>query len=219
MRGLYKICIIETHLLFREGLKALLKSSTEPTYEIVSDTGDGMEAIRSVEKWKPEAAILDLDLPRISGHGTIREIKKISPDTNIVALSTVDDEEFVFKTLQTGAKAYCLKNIYFEELLQALEDVLTGKYYLSSNVFDKFLDFVLHKGRPHLVQNLDESLSPRERDILKFIAEGYKSKEIAEYLCISKRTVEKHRSNIMKKLNIHRSSSLVAFAIKRGFLH
>lgn len=211
-----RIVIAEDHTILREGLRALL--SSDPDLEIVGEARDGQEAIRSVEKSKPNLILMDLSMPRMNGMDAIKEIKKRSPETKILVLTVHKNEEYILATLQAGADGYVLKDSTHSELEMAIKSVFAGNHYISPGISDKIIGGYLEGKRPLKPISPWETLTQRERGILKLIAEGYKNKEIADYLCISVKTVEKHRANLMQKLDLHNISDLTAFAIEKGLI-
>ena len=213
----YRIVIAEDHRILREGLKALVGSNHD--FEIVGEAGDGIEAIRAVENHHPDLLLLDLSMPRMSGISVIKDIKSRFPETKILALTLHDSEEYVIETFNSGLDGYCLKDSDYSELLVAIARVLEGKTYISPGISAQVLSGFLdqRKGR-NLSGTAWDWITHREREILKFVGEGYKNKEIADYLCISVKTVEKHRSNIMKKLDVHTASGLTAVAMEKGLV-
>jgi len=211
-----KIVLAEDHTILREGLKSLLSSSQD--FEVIGEAADGREAIRSVEKLKPDLILIDLSMPRMNGMEAIREIRRVSKEVKILVLTVHKSEEYVLATFKAGADGYVLKDATHQELLMAIKSVLKGRNYISPEISEKVLEGYL-EGRKRLKSQTSwETLTPREREILKLIAEGYKNKEIAEELCISVKTVEKHRSNLMEKLNLHNAQALTAFAIEKGLV-
>jgi len=216
MGSKYRIVIAEDHTILREGLRSLLTSGSE--FEVVGEAEDGREAIRCVEKLKPDLILTDLSMPRMNGMEAIREIKKRSPETKILVLTVHKTEEYILATVRAGADGYLLKDSTHAELLMAVKHVLSGKRYISPGISDKVLDGYLDGRRTLKTRTSWETLTQREREILKLIAEGYRNKEIAEELCISVKTVEKHRSNLMEKLNLHNVQALTAFAIEKGLV-
>ena len=211
-----KILLAEDHTILREGLRALL--SADANFEIVGEAQDGREAVRCVEKLKPDLLLMDLSMPRMSGMEAIREIKKRCPEIKIIALTVHKTEEYLLTTLQAGADGYVLKDATHDELIMAINNVMGGKPYLSPGVSDKVIEGYLQAKEKIRSVTSWETLSQREREVLKLIAEGYKNKEIAEDLCISLKTVEKHRANLMKKLDLHNAASLTVFAVQRGLV-
>ncbi len=212
----YKIVIAEDHTILREGLRALL--SLDPNYEIIGEAEDGRDAIRCVEKLMPDLLLIDLSMPRMNGMEAIRDIKKRYPEIKIIALTVHKTEEYILATLEAGADGYVLKDATHNELMIAINSVLSGKPYLSPGVSEKVIEGYLAGRRTMKPSSAWDTLSQREREVLKLIAEGYKNKEIADDLCISIKTVEKHRSNLMKKLNLHNAAALTAFAIEKGLI-
>ena len=212
----YKIVIAEDHTILREGLRALL--SLDPSYEIIGEAEDGRDAIRCVEKLMPDLLLIDLSMPRMNGMEAIRDIKKRHPEIKIIALTVHKTEEYILATLEAGADGYVLKDATYNELMIAINSVLSGKPYLSPGVSEKVIEGYLEGRRTLKPSSAWDTLSQREREVLKLIAEGYKNKEIADDLCISIKTVEKHRSNLMKKLGLHNAAALTAFAIEKGLI-
>ena len=216
MKRQYRIVIAEDHTILRDGLKALLSSA--PDFEIVGEAEDGRDAIRCVERLIPDLVLMDLSMPRMNGMDAIREVKKRYPETKIIALTVHKEEEYVLTTLQAGADGYVLKDATHAELLMAIKNVLMGKPYLSPGVSEKVIEGYLDGKKTVKDKSAWHTLTEREREILKLIAEGYKNKEVADYLCISLKTVEKHRANLMKKLDLHNTAALTAFAMKKGLV-
>ena len=216
MGKIVRIVLVEDHTILREGLRALL--SADPKFEIVGEADDGREAVRQVEKLIPDLVVMDLSMPRMTGMDAIREIKRRHPVTKIIALTVHKAEEYLRNTLQAGADGYVLKDATHEELMLAIQNVLKGKTYLSPSVSNTVIEGYL-EGKENQIPNPKLGLlSPREREILKLIAEGYKNKEIAADLFISLKTVEKHRANLMKKLDLHNAAALTTFAIEQGLV-
>lgn len=210
----YRVVIAEDHTLFRDGLKALLAHETD--FEVVGEAADGQEAILRAEKLKPDLVLLDLSMPRVDGMTAIKEIKRRCPDTKILVLTVHKSEEHVAETLNSGANGYVLKDASHAELVLAMRSVARDGCYLSPAVSAKVVDGYLSERKSKSPRLPSALLTSRERQVLKLIAEGHKSKEIAEVLCISEKTVAKHRANIMAKLDLHSAAELTAFAIERG---
>ena len=216
MKNRYRIVIAEDHTILREGLRALL--SSHPNFEIVDEARDGQEAIRAVEKHRPDLVLIDLSMPRMNGLEALAEIKKQHPETKVVVLTVHKTEEYVLAALERGANGYVLKDADHAELRLALEQVLAGKRYLSPGISQQVIEGYLDGRKQPKVPSAWESLTDREREVLKLIAEGYKNKEIADFLFISLKTVEKHRTNLMNKLDLHNTAALTALAIEKGLL-
>jgi two-component system, NarL family, response regulator NreC len=211
-----RIVIVEDHTILREGLRALLSSG--PNYEVVGEAEDGREAIRCIEKLKPDLLLMDLSMPRMNGMEAIKEIKRESPGTKILVLTVHKAEEYILASFRAGADGYLLKDSTHAELMMAVNKVLSSKHYISPEISEKVIDGYLEGKKTLISRTSWETLTQREREILKLIAEGYKNKDIAEDLCISSKTVEKHRANLMEKLDLHNVQALTAFAIEKGLV-
>lgn len=211
-----KIVIAEDQTIVRKGLRSLLES--EENIEVVAEAGDGLEAIRCVEQYAPDLLLLDLAMPRMSGLSALKDIKERFKDTRILVLTFHMSEEYILEAFGNGADGYCLKNDSHRELVTAINSLLAGKSYISPSVSDKVLEGYL-EGRQRLKKETSwESLTKREREVLKLVGESYSSVEIGEMLNISPKTVDKHRSNIMNKLNLHSASALTAYAVGKGLV-
>ena len=211
-----RILIVEDHTILREGLKSLLSSHLD--FEIVGEAGDGLEAIRAVDRVQPNLILMDLSMPRMDGIAAIREIKKKWPKIRVLALTVHKTEEYIMATLGSGADGYILKDTTHAELLEAIRIILSGKRVLSPSISEKVIEGCLDGKRKAPLKSSWDTLTRREREILKLIGEGNRNKKIAEFLCISPKTVEKHRANIMDKLNLHNASVLTAYAIEKGLI-
>jgi len=217
MENKLSIVLADDHTILREGLRALL--TADANLEIVGEARDGREAVRCIEKLGPDLLLIDLSMPRMSGMDAIREIKKRYPETKIIALTVHKTEEYLLTTLQAGADGYVLKDATHDELILAIKNVMGGKSYLSPGVSEKVIEGYLEGKKSNRSLSSWESLSQREREVLKLIAEGYKNKEIAGDLCISLKTVEKHRANLMKKLDLHNAAALTVYAVDKGLVN
>jgi DNA-binding NarL/FixJ family response regulator len=211
-----RIVIAEDHTILREGLRSLLSSN--PSFEIVGEAADGREAIRQVKKLKPDLTLTDLSMPRMNGMEAIKEIKRESPATKVLVLTVHRAEEYILATFRAGADGYLLKDSTHSELLMAVKKVLSGAHYISPEISEKVIEGYIEGKKTLKSRTSWETLTQREREILKLIAEGYRNKEIAEDLCISVKTVEKHRANLMEKLDLHSIQALTTFAIERGLV-
>ena len=210
------IVIAEDYTILREGLRSLISSN--PDFEVVAEAGDGQEAINFVEKLKPDLILMDLSMPRMNGMDAIREIRRRVPETKIVVLTIHKTEEYILEALKAGADGYVLKDVTHDELIMAAKNVLRGKRYLSPGISETVLEGYLQGRKTVKHQTSWETLTHREREVLKLIAEGYRNKQIAEYLCISVKTVETHRANLMKKIDLHNVQALTALAIEKGLV-
>jgi two-component system response regulator NreC len=214
VKAVRRIVIAEDHTILREGLRALL--AADPELQVVGEARDGREAIRRVEQLEPDLILMDLSMPRMNGVEAIREIKNRIPETKVLTLTVHKAEEFVLEVLQAGADGYILKDASSAELVMAIRSVLAGRRYLSPSVSQMVIEGYLASRK--IGESVWDTLTKREREILKLIAEGNKNKEIADYLCISVKTVEKHRANLMKKLDLHSAAALTAYAMERGLI-
>jgi DNA-binding NarL/FixJ family response regulator len=211
-----KIIIAEDQTLVRQGLRSLLDSESE--LKVIAEAENGLEAIRLAAKHKPDLILLDLAMPKLSGISALNEIKRQFPGVKILALTFHTSEEYILEAFKSGADGYCLKNDTHTELLSAISHVLSGKVYLSPLISDKVLKGYLEKRKQNVPDTSLEKLTQREKEVLKLVGESYTSPEIGNILCISTKTVDKHRSNIMNKLNLHSASALTAYAIEKGLV-
>jgi DNA-binding NarL/FixJ family response regulator len=212
----HNILIVDDHTLMRNGLEAMLES--EPHYEVVGVAADGMSAIRAVSELLPDIVMMDLTLPRTSGIDAIVQIKRKHPHVKIIALTFHKEDKYIHATLEAGADAYVLKDDSRDELFSALANVVSGKSYLSPSIVDKVMAGYISGGNVSSSEPSWEILTRREREVIKLIAEGKRTKEIATYLSLSPKTIEKHRTNLMRKLDLHNVSEVTVYAIKNGFV-
>jgi DNA-binding NarL/FixJ family response regulator len=211
-----KVVIVEDHRLFREGLKSLLADKTD--FEVVGEAGDGLEAIRKVKRRQPNLLLLDLSMPKMNGISVMREIKGQFPEIKILALTIHESDQYVLEAFEAGADGYCLKDAGRNELIIAIESVLEGRRYISPSISDNVLEGYL-TGRKKLKSKTSwDTITQREREVLKLLGEGFQNKEISDMLHISVKTVEKHRANIMNKLDLHNAAALTAYAIEHGLV-
>jgi len=211
-----QIFIVEDHRLFREGLKAML--SPHPEYEIVGEAEDGLEAVRLIRKSKPELVLLDLSMPRMSGFSVLREIKAEMPEIKVLVLSIHESDQYVLQAFEAKADGYAIKDSSREELRMAIRTVLEGKKYISPGIAGSVLEGYLNGRKTLKSKSALDTVTEREKEILKLLGEGHQNKEIADLLCISVKTVEKHRANLMSKLDLHNAAALTAFAYEHGLI-
>ena len=212
MQETKRIVLAEDHAILREGLRMLL--STHSSFDVVGEASDGLEAVRLVKSLKPDLVIMDLSMPVLDGVGAIREIKKTNPSTKILVLTVHKTEDLILNAFESGADGYVLKDATHGELMLAISDVFSGRGCSTSAALRKVVEGCLEGGRS--TRTSWETLTPREREIFKMIAKGNKNKDIADFLSISIKTVEKHRSNLMRKLDLHSASSITLFAMQQG---
>ena len=210
------ILIAEDHTILREGLRSLL--NTDQDFEVVGEAEDGREAIRVAEKLMPDLVLMDLTMPKMNGLEAIKEIKKRSPASKILVLTVHKTEEYILAALEAGADGYVVKDATHSELIMAMQKVLIGGRFLSPDISEKVINGYLEGQKALRTKTSWDTLTQREREILKLIAEGYKNKDVADYLFISVKTVEKHRANLMRKLDLHNAAGLTALAIEKGLI-
>lgn len=209
-----RILIVEDHTLLRQGLCAMI--SADPALEVVGEADNGRDAIKFAGSLSPELILMDLSMPGTNGTESIVEIKRRFPEIKILVLTVHKAEEYIREALKAGADGYVLKHATLAELLLAIKSVLKGKTYLSPDIAEQVVSGYLFGGKNLNPASVWDSITLREREVLKLIAEGHPNKYIASYLCVSVKTVEKHRSNLMKKLDMHNAASLTVFAIEKG---
>lgn len=211
-----RLLLVDDHAVVRSGLKMLLGSQKE--MEIVGEAGSAAEALAETERVKPTVILMDIGLPDKTGIEATREIKRKFPDVNIVALTIHEDEEYFFQMLDAGASGYVPKRAAPEELITAINVAAIGEVYLYPSLAKLLVrDFFNSERTADEKVNLD-GLTDREREVLTHLAEGASNNEIAAALVISPKTVERHRENIMRKLNLHSRSELVRYAIRKGII-
>lgn len=211
-----KIILADDHRIVREGLRALLL--TEADFEIVAETGDGLEAIRLVEKHKPDVLVMDLMMPGLNGLEVARQLTHRGTSTKIVVLSMHANEAYVLEALRHGASGYVLKDSTSADLVRAVREAMAGRRYLSPPLSEPAIEAYLERAQKADTLDIYDTLTTREREVFQLSAEGHTSVEIAGRLFISPRTVETHRANAMHKLNLRSHKDLVRFAIQRGIL-
>ena len=212
----HTIVIAEDHQLFREGLKSMLADNEH--FDVIAEAEDGLEAIRHIRRKQPDLLLLDLSMPRLSGISVIKDVKSAFPEVKILALTIHESDQYVLEAFEAGADGYCIKDASREELMLAVKSVIEGKRYISPGIADGVMEGFI-EGRKKLKKETTwDTITQREREVLKLLAEGYLNKEIAELLSISVKTVEKHRANIMAKLDLHNASALTAYAIEKGLV-
>lgn len=207
-----RVLIAEDHLMVRAGIRALLEKAGD--IHVLGEASNGQEAIEMTEALKPDVLIMDIMMPRLNGIQAAENIHEMKLPTHILLLSMYSDEGFVHQALQNGVKGYVLKSSVSDELLWAVRAVASGKTYLSNPISEIVVEGVIN---PHsALQNGDplSILSPREKEILQLIAEEHTSAEIGKMLFISEKTVEKHRTRLMEKLNVRNLAGLVRLAVK-----
>lgn len=210
---LARVLLVDDHQVMRQALRTLLEQKTD--LRIVDEASSGREAVKMAVKHEPDLVLMDVTMPDLNGVEATSRIKKDCPNTKVIALSMHTDQQYVIKMLKAGASGYLLKNCSFDELQGAIKRVLEGGSYISPQAADVLVN-QLHSGPVKEGESELQKLTSREREILQMIAEAKKSKEIAEKLCISSKTVYTHRRNIMEKLQAKNAADLTRIAIKNG---
>jgi two-component system response regulator NreC len=205
-----QILLADHHELVRQGVRALLEREG---YDVVAEAGDGRDAIRLAQEYRPDLAVLELTMPVLNGIDAGRAIHHECPDVKLIALTEHAEDQFVLDALEAGFRGYVSKLQTFAELVRALENVSRGSVFLSSDISEVVVESYLAK-----VQPAKDCLTPREREVLQLVAEGKTTKEIARLLGIGAKTGESHRTRIMTKLGIHETAGLVRYAIRRGLI-
>lgn len=208
-----RVLLADDHIMVRQGLKALLDA--EPDIQVVGEASDGWETIQQAETLRPDVILMDLTMPRLNGLEATRRLEKSLPEIKILALTMHTNEEYVREVLRAGAAGYILKEAAVSELVQAVRVVAKGESYLCPAA-SKVLVEDLVRGRQWTGDTLFDTLTPREREVLQLIGEGYTNSEIARRLSISVKTVETHRAQLRRKLNIHDRAGLIRYAIRKG---
>lgn len=212
--GKAKVVIAEDHVLFRDALQLMVTSKFG--LDVVGVAGDGLEAIRLVKKEQPDLLLIDLSMPNLGGLDAIKEIRKTEPDVKIIVVSMHASEKHLRASLSAGAQGYVLKMADQQEFHLAIQVVLAGKSYVSSEFTTAVMDKYLDQGSQE-TSSL-EQLTQREKEILKLVAEGNTNKDIADLLCIAPKTVDNHRTNVMRKLDLHTALELSNYAREHGLL-
>ena len=212
-----RLIVAEDHVIMREGLCSMLKSTGR--YEVIGQAENGLEAIQLAKKEVPDLMLLDISMPKFNGLSVIHDLKGKYPKIKFIVLTVHDTEEYLREIFAAGAHGYCLKKGDFSELLTAIDTVMRGAPYVSPHITQPLLDnFIAGVKGKKPASSAGNLLTQREKEILKLVGEGCTNKEIAALLYISVKTVEKHRSNLMAKLDLHNSASLAAYAVKTGLV-
>ncbi|MDX6637115.1 MAG: hypothetical protein QOJ01_626 [Solirubrobacterales bacterium] len=206
-----RVLIADDHGIVRSGLRMLLEA--QPDVEVIAEAADGADARDIAIRERPDIAILDVKMPKLTGLQATREIKEHAPEVSVLILSMYDDERYLFEALKAGASGYVLKAQADTELMDALHAVQRGEPFLTPEAQRALIKDVLGQGSVR-----DEELTPREQEVVKLVAEAHTNKEIAAILHLAEKTVENHRSNAMRKLGMRDRVQLVRYAIRRGLI-
>jgi two-component system response regulator NreC len=211
-----KIVLVDDHEIVRAGLRMLIQA--QPDMEIVGEAENGQQALDLCGQALPDVVIMDITMPGLSGLEVTRQLKQQSPDTNVLALTIHEGEQYFFEMLNAGASGYVPKRAAPTDLVNAIRAVHSGEVYLHPSVAKALVNDYLQRVQMGWERASYDGLTSREQEVLKMIAEGLMNKEIAEKLTISVRTVERHRENIMSKLNLHSRAELVRYAVDKGLI-
>lgn len=211
-----RVLIAEDHTIVRQGLLTLLKS--HDNFEVVGEAKDGIDAIEKAKELFPDIVLMDITMPGLNGVEATRKIKKILPEVKVVILTMHTDKDYVHQTFQAGATCYLDKESADTDLIAALQAAHHNKAFLSPSISKIVVENYVQHSKQETETDSLELLTSRERAILQLIAEGYSNKEIAHRLSISVNTINNHRANIMKKLDIHDTSGLIRYSVKKGLI-
>jgi DNA-binding NarL/FixJ family response regulator len=207
-----KVLIAEDHVMVRQGFIVLLNA--QPDIEVVGEAADGNEMLEKAENLHPDVILADISMPNLNGIEATKLVRQRWPDMPVVIITIHTSASYVIRALRNGARGYVVKNDNFQNVIQAIKTVTLGQRYLSGQVSEQIIDSVI--SGTSLDYNLDERISVREREILQLIAEGNTNSQIAKKLVISSRTVETHRTNLMRKLDLGSQIDILRYAIQHG---
>jgi DNA-binding NarL/FixJ family response regulator len=212
----YRVILADDHVLVRHGLRRILEEN--PNLEINGEVGDGLELLSLLNKISPDLVILDVSMPNLRGIEAIPEIHRIQHDVKVLILTMHNEEEYLYQAISAGADGYLLKEDAEKELFSAIETIQNGRVYISPSLADRSMQnwVAIRRGEDSSFDT--QLLTIRQREILKLIAGGKSNKEIGDLLCISVRTVERHRANMMSKLNIRKTAELVQYALRKHYI-
>ncbi len=210
------IALLDDHPVVREALRKMLEG--EKDFNIIGEAGNGLEAIKLVKDFRPDILICDLMVNGINGLEVTRRLSVQFPDTKVIILSMYGDDGYVHEAMHAGAKAYVLKESTAAELVRAVREVTAGRRYFSPPFSDRAIDAYIRRTEETALDAYD-TLTGREREVLNYAAQGFTNAEIASKLFISRRTVEVHRANLMRKLGLSSQADLLRYAIRRGIIH
>ena len=213
-----RVLLADDHTIVRQGVRMCLEAMGD--IEVVAEAEDGQMAVALAAQLRPDVAVVDLTMPRLSGVEAIRQIKRDVPSTEVVVLSVHDSEAYVVQALRAGAAGYVLKRNAATELAAAIRAAREGQAYLHPSIARRVIDDYLSRihGSEEVATEPHERLTPREREVLQLAAEGHSTKAIAGLLCLSNKTVEHHRASVMTKLGLRGQTELVKYAIRAGLV-
>jgi DNA-binding NarL/FixJ family response regulator len=217
MTETYRLVLADDHALFRRGLKSIIEHVDG--FEVIGEAGDGLELLKLLRTVAPHMVIVDISMPNLRGIEAVRELKKQYPELKVLILTMHKDRAYLHQAISTGAEGYLLKEDTDPELFAAIEKIRRGEIYVSPHLTEGMTGDWAQFPRGDVRSSFPpETLTPREKEIIKLIADGKSSKEIGDLLFISGRTVERHRSNIMHKLQLRKTADLVKYALQEGYI-
>jgi DNA-binding NarL/FixJ family response regulator len=211
-----RVVVADDHTIVREGVRILLEA--QPDIEVVGEAADGQEALARVRELLPDIVLIDIAMPNLNGLDATRAIKRDYPQVQIIALTMYESDEYFFQILNAGASGYILKKAASADLLAAIRAVYAGEVFLYPSVARRLVSDYLSRVQSGEEKSSYDGLTPREREVLKLVAEGHTNQAIADKLVISPSTVQTHRSRIMQRLNLHNRAELIQYAIRKGLL-
>ena len=211
-----RVLLVDDHAIERQGVRSLLDA--QPDIQVVAEAGDGLEALPLVSQCHPDVVVTETIMPRMNGLELTGQLLRRYPDLKVLVLTRNDREDCVLRLVQAGANGYLLKTVDRTDLLSAVRAVVRGGRVLQPAALEAVLDDYLQRVREPSARRYSVELTAREREVLKLIAEGNTNQDIADLLCLSRKTVETHRSNIMDKLDLHKVTDLVKYAIRDGLV-
>lgn len=211
-----RVLLAEDHTIVRKGLRSILDA--EDSVEVVGEAEDGRTAVEAVEHLRPDVVLMDISMPGLNGLEATRQIKRRAPHIRVLVLTMHTNEKYILQILQAGASGYLVKQAAVEELISAIQAVHRGDAFLSPSISKKVVQRYVLQGQAMAEEDSYELLTPREREVLQLIAEGHTNRDISEILHISIKTVEVHRANLMKKLDLHSAAELTRYAIGKGII-
>ncbi len=211
-----RVLLVDDHTLFRQGIRTLL--SQEADIDVVGEAGNGAEAVERAAELRPEVVVMDISMPGMSCFEATRQIRRARPDTKVMFLTMYDDEDYLVEAMEVGASGYLLKDSPASQLASAVRDVQKGGSFLSPRMLSQLVDDFRSRVKSDTRTPRFQTLTAREREVLKLLAEGQSVKEIAGDLNLSVKTVEAHKFNLMRKLDIHNKAQLVQYAIQKKII-
>jgi DNA-binding NarL/FixJ family response regulator len=210
-----RILIVDDHAILRDGIRALLERESQ--FEVIGEAADGRAALELTRQRQPDIVLMDVAMPLLNGLEATAQVLQCSPDSKVIILSMYDYESYIRQALAAGAAGYILKDATADELIDAIRCVHKGEAVLSPAITRLVIEDYLRWGEVKPLDN-ENGLTPREREVLQLIAEGYTNKEIAEILCVAVKTVQAHRTNLMEKLDLHSKGDLIKYAIRKKII-